>query len=338
MKHIFFIHSYITYLVSLKVIEKEHLDKQDCAFLINRKIIINDVIATYDIEQFGSAGMFPINRNLSKSWSALKSIDIFIDKITGHRPYFFYCPQTSLRIISAFITNRRCKGFNLIEEGLASYFERGVINKSQLPERQSLKVKLNKILGYGNRLPNLHFFDSGYKKAYGISEHSFPSFRDKVVLGNYFIKSNGHNHEYDHKHILVFDALIEAKLVTSEQYLQALESLIEYFIRGSIKDVYFKLHPEQLKAYGSSEIVRAFLNKVHSVRFKELPPDTILEQIIAFNSNLTLYIVISSVGLYAAFAGHKVYSFINHLQGVDGKLANSVEKLPAVFFRHIERI
>jgi hypothetical protein len=77
---------------------------------------------------------------------------------------------------------------------------------------------------------------------------------------------------------------------------------------------------------------------VHSVRFKELPPDTILEQIIAFNSNLTLYIVISSVGLYAAFAGHKVYSFINHLQGVDGKLANSVEKLPAVFFRHIERI
>src|SRR5688572_30340516 len=97
IKHIFYIHSYITYLVSLKIIAKEGLEKKDCIFLINRKIRINESIATYNIEHLCTDKSFSVTRNVLKSWREIKNVDAFIAEITGNQKFYFYCPHTRIK-------------------------------------------------------------------------------------------------------------------------------------------------------------------------------------------------------------------------------------------------
>lgn len=332
MKHIFFIHSYITYLVSSKVIERECLNREDCVFLINRKVIINDTVLKYQIDYLCKSDAIPITGNLLGCWKQLKQIDRFIDKVTSGKNFNLYCPSTRSRFIRILLTNKKCLGYHFIEEGLASYNTLDEVNKKVVNQAFTLKEKINKFLCYGSRLPELLFYDVNYKKVYGINENSFPGFQNKVILNDYNIDgNNARNANYDNAHILVFDALIEFKMLTIEDFLLSLQKLTEYFFKNSVNVVYYKLHPEQLKVNGSGNCIKEILNKENRVRFLQMPEDVILEMVVAKNLNLTFYVIVSSVGLYAAFCGHTVYSFMDSLKEYNERFRKLIEDLPKVF-------
>lgn len=338
MKHIFYIHSYITYLVSVKIIETENLLKKDCIFLINRKVIIQDDVVSYAIDHFCSSEAVPITSNIIGGWQSLKNIDAFIDAITSKEKFYLYLPNTRGRFIGILTTHKKCLGYHFIEEGLASYFRQEQANMNIAVRSFSLKERVNKYLCYGNRLSNLHFYNSNYKNVYGLSVHSFPGFRNRVILKDYVANNKEKEGIYDNAHIIVFDALVEFKIVTYESFIESLRKLIAYFIENSIRVVHYKLHPEQLKVNGCGKSIKEILESVDVVKFLQIPEDTILELVILNNSSLTFYIVVSSVGLYAAFYGHSVYSYMDNLKQGNERFKGLIEDLPNVFLKVIKQI
>lgn len=333
--HLFYVHSYITYLVALKVLEVAKIDKKDAVFLVNRGIVVNDeALKYYRVDKYCTYEGTAISRYFWKGWKLLGEINAFINNILKGRSFYFYTPHSSDNFMRILIAHKKCLGFSYLEEGSAAYYK---MYHHNFPEITSIQ-KVNRFLNYGNSMPRLRFYEPHYLKAYGISQYSFPGFNRRVELKNVF-RCDETTRKFDNAYIIVFDGLVEFKIVTLAKYFLATQKIIDHLEANNIKEVYFKLHPEQLKPVsGTGPVVKEFLNQHINIRFIELPNSAILENIAACNSNLTYYIFFSSVGFYAAVNGHKVYSAINTLEEGNAKIARQMSALPKAYTERIIRI
>lgn len=141
MKHLFYIHSHITYHVSLEVIKHEKLDASDCVFMYGRKF--QPLAAPLGIEQVElpfthhPINSFAVARKFWRGWNKLSDFDRFTQNLVGKNSFRLYTNQSGIDFIRLFISHRQCAGFSFLEEGMASYYSLKEMNTEVGPAGNS---------------------------------------------------------------------------------------------------------------------------------------------------------------------------------------------------------
>lgn len=342
MKHLFYIHSYITYYVGLGVIKYHNLDHADCVLMYGRKF--KPLHSLADIQQVDlpfthhPVNSFAVDRMFWRGWGKLNKFDSFVKKLAKEDKFHLYTNQTGMDFIRLFISHKQCKGYSFLEEGVASYFKLAQVNSEIHPSGSStvffrILLKLN----FRGRLsPEKWFYNSVYDFVYGLSEDSFPGFERKVILTLPFYNSNLMP---DYGHILVLDADPEYGFTSISSVLKALEEGLLYLIGTSVKKLWVKYHPEQASSCKAKQPYEQVFEKYSGkLKIEEVPQHVSLEFVAgnANNSKTVFYVFLSSSGLYAGLCGREVYSFASYMYRFDPQYEQRVQRLPDAFKENVK--
>ena len=329
MRHLFFVHSNITYLVARQVIRTQELPLADCGLLLARNFQPTDSpVATAPLPNV----LFPLTLAVWRTRRKIALVDAVIDELTHTEEFELYCPHTDNNLTRLAVTHPRCAGVSYIEEGMATYAVKGIGSKP-------FSVK-HSVLGYalsGGRLPHLSFYEASYRRAYGIHELAFPDLARKTVVGLPFGTAIG-TPPLDDAQILVFDALIEQHVATPQKLADTLLGLFERYCAAGVRQVYVKYHPMQ----AGNPALQVFYQELMAryagqIEFRELPAAVVLEDVAYTYRNVTFTVIVSSVGFYARLCGQPVYSVARLLAEADPLFRQTSAKLmPPVFFDVVE--
>ncbi len=203
MKHIFLVHSPVTYLVSISVIDELKIPKEDAIIIFER---FNT--GTSHLNYIGIDLHAYFDRKLSfkkivdffKHFSLVERIDFLVNNITNNQKYVAYV-ATLTYSSKTLITHKNCSNFNFIEEGLADYYkEETLSNINPVYSKDSWRSQILKqtkrtltevywvLRGYNFKLLGLPFSYACYHafnnvSFYGLTEESFPLVhKNKVII------------------------------------------------------------------------------------------------------------------------------------------------------------
>ncbi len=300
MKHIFFVHSPITVLVSKLVIKEEKISADDVIFFTSRGTQIEKgQFQNYEFRYYDYSDV-PQTRNLLKCVMTLAMFDAYIKKIIGKTKFKCYVPQNTNRGIELLINSRQCISFSIIEEGAASYYPMEYPNN----EYGNLRVSVWDWIGYMNRLKRKYFYRPDYEKVYGLTEESFPDFRDRIILSWQKLKSNAYNRFHGHA-FLIYDDIIVKSILEDGNILKGVNEFLK--TKDNFNKLYYKFHPRHTEEQKSD--MRELMQQELTIELEELPANFSIELMAVNAQNLTFIINLSSLGFYAAFFEHKVFSY-----------------------------
>jgi hypothetical protein len=334
MKHIFFVHSHITYLVSCGVIKREAIDKSNCAFVVDRSYRIpTGKFVSYDFPFQTYPEHFGVHRKFWVGWYKLMKLDRFILIACSRENYIFYFPKTDFGFFGLVISHKLCKGFSIIEEGLVAYWEKSIFDHNNPVKKLPVHRRLLMSLNYFYRMPTLKYsFDPRYINIYCVSDFAFRGYDRKVVLDlNFETHSEQIINDSTQANVLVFDAIVEYSIVTLANFLSALERLLKALASNSVTHMYFKFHPQQyVTPESANQIRKVFANFAGLMEFRELA-DTISLELLAVQLKPNFYVNTSSVGVYAALFGCTVYSYAYFIIDAEPAYQKIIDKLPDIF-------
>ncbi len=329
MKHVFFIHSHITWLVSGGVIRYRGLACEDVLFVCSRGYEPPDT----SIETIA----FP-DRGWLLTWRPDKwlrdrrELAQFVDRVAQDVDFLWYLPHTGFLFFRAFIQHPRCQGFHLIEEGIGSYYTQDEIAVSM----QRAPVSIPGWRGWLQRrwasLFPPEMADRRYLFAYGSTDEAFPGYERRVK-----VELVGRTQPSDENidTVLVMDNFLETGLVDERTFFSCLDELMTMLANQGCKKVHYKLHPGQHVDPRYAPRLRQMLQgNRYGVDFKELPASFCLE-LLAATGRPCFYIFISSVGYYAAVSGCRVYSMASRLAAIDARYTVIKDIIPEVMSRRV---
>ena len=328
MKHVFFVHSQITKLISLGIISKLSLKPQDIAIITYRGIEFYPDYQThvfpfshYPVESF------PLQKSFFPSKATLHSLDDFINKITERQSFVAYLPQLNERMLELIVSHPKCSKYNLIEEGKLSFTEL----QHRKIQKYSKKEYFWLVLNYGRRLSRTRtYLPDTYHRAFKFSDAAFPNY-PRVEQVNLQYSCD----RLDYHNVLVLEPLVEAGIFKIENYLIGLEKLIKILKRKNIETLHYKFHPEQQLNTSKSQILKLF-KAITDLSLVALESDISLEEI-AINSPVDFYSISSSMLYYAKSLGSSSYSFLN-LIPPSQELTRYFEIQPQAFKENISYI
>lgn len=322
MKHVFFVHSHITYLVSRGVIRERGLAPADVLFVCARG---------YPPPADGYQWVdFPERRwvltwRLGQWFAQKRELAQFIDRVAGGRDFAWYLPHTAVSYFHAFIGHPLCRGFHLIEEGMGAYFTAEAIGPVLRQLVSSRPGWRGWVLRLWVRLRPPVFADPRYLTAWGCTDDAFPGYprRRKVEIAG-VLPAAAESIET----VVVFDGALETHIATPEAFFRCVQDLVEQLSRDGRSTVFYKLHPVQYRDTRYTPRLRQLLDaNTHGVRFVELAPDFCLEALAAAGQ-ACFYVFLSSVAIYAAEGGCRVYSMSDRLAALDPTYRAAAKDLP----------
>lgn len=322
MKHIFVVHSHITYLAALGVIEHDGLSLSDCV-LVSPSYQRAEPVAV-QIMPFLSglrANRFSIGCYLQPS----KHIDRAINRLTNGERYTLYFSVT-LPLVRVLMSNALCGEFHLLEEGVSAYvawfdlptmttYSRAGFRAGGLVSR--LRDTLLPLLrGYTSRLQALPIFYNAYqhpdRKFYGFSDSSYVQLAvgQRVRLS---FESIARRFDFSAVGVDLSGATIwlgdcvDSSQSDSARYFEALEQgfIKQVVLANSIDRVFVKFHYRESLASRNATLE---LFARHGVEIEVIHDTVIMEIALLSCADAKLYGTYSSLLLYAAFIGHKAYS------------------------------
>lgn len=332
MKTVFFVHSHITYLSALAVIQTEHLPIEDVLILsvsYNRDtpIKVHNII---DVVPKGNL-FVKLKRKFLPQFDSDYAINLFIK----NEPFVLYLawPVYHCKFL---MTHPNCKAFHFIEEGLSAYWNNMTLDEIlfQRAAHQNIRSSLSLsgikermidsmtvFRGYNTaiqHIPNLYFqyISDNRVHYYGFCEDSFClAFRNKHVMN--MAESLK---EYSFEGIPIMDDSVvyvsdynTVSHMSYEDYLLELDDLAHYLTIRKINSVYVKWHykcSNQLK----NNLTTYFKRKYQGV-VTIIPTETIMEIVFIKSRNMTVIGNNSSLLFYAALSGHEALSLANEKNG-----------------------
>lgn len=327
MKHIFSIHSPLTFFVSYAIIDHLKLDKEDVIFISkNYKVPIDDY-KVYSIE-------YPKSKwyNYLQMCNLPAKYDLYIKKLTGGEAFIAYLTWIT-NYEKIIITNPLCKQFHFIEEGIPIYKENNDLYSLTLNyPRQGFRIKslfdksiLNALKtalsGFNQKLLSLHFHYMGYIslsgiKFYGISNNAFynaPQSK-KVILkpspGSEVVRKMAKEIKLDNEVIWIDGSFGKDFGFSENQYHKAIHKAIDRLEKMNLlkRIMYLKLRPNDLNL-DKSYLIKALKNKEYHVEI--LPDNIVLESVFLLSKNCIVIGALSTALETAQVFGHKSYSIIS---------------------------
>ncbi|QNF33813.1 hypothetical protein HUW51_14190 [Adhaeribacter swui] len=325
MKHVFFVHSTITSIIAEAIIEHENILIKDVIIILDREAVIDNKFLSFKWQFTSPPDQFPAHFNITKSFKKLWLFDRYIKEITYNDSFYLYVPQTGIKSIQLLISNSKCLGYSIMEEGLGSYKHKNIIDS------KNYKIGFYVRIAYLFRIKNKNPMMDGYKKLYAISSKAFPGYNNLIVLNpNFQYNSIKLKYKYDNSIIWIFDAISIYNITKIQFHIGGILKLLKYFEEKRYNKIYFKLHPAQL-GRNEDEYFRKMLSVDNKILFEEIPYSVPIESIAKSNNNIKFFVNISSIGFYANLFGNEVYSYANYIAEFDSNYNEYLESFPQVF-------
>lgn len=332
MKHIFYVHSYVTYLVTLGVIEHNKIQDEDVLLISARNAVTQKRFKEIDFSSkypklFGipcyGEGLFFL-----KNLRFIKSFDGDINRFCHTDRFLCYLPTDKHFGQQLLMTHKNCVGISYIEEGLFTY--NNEFKKRTWPFH-GLLGSLKRYLNTGNRNINplkrnngssvlFTLFDPYYYRTDLSIRCVMPSIPDIEYNGIILENTN----------ILMMNAFKDASVQVQQQLLLLLEKFAEELFERKEK-IYIKHHPY------ATEILKRQIELVFSksgVCYDVLDASLNTELMLFNSRNLSIYGFFSAAMLYGAMMGHKsitfLYCFETQSQSCREYIANNFP-IPEVF-------
>ena len=283
--NIFYVTSFITEKVSQRVIEEEELEEY--LFISSprydtksEKSVSSEKI--YKIKK-------PIKSNLVENWSSIIRGNRKLSRLCKDK-FDLYVPNTKITNVNIIMSHKKCGEFSFIEEGFTSYCNFDSIKKPTVKAERKIK---NYIAYLGVEVEK-EMFEEGYKKAYGISNYSFPKWERKKVIEPKFSKGNTKFDISKKSCILVLDSMRTISERKQKIYLSCLSRVVS-IMENKYEKVYYKLHPDNYD--GIEEVVFGSTIENSECIAEEIDKHVPIEEF-AIRSGLDVIVNLSSTGLY----------------------------------------
>ena len=337
MKHIFLVHSPVTFLVSVSVINELKISAEDAIIIFERfEKISGEQYVCADLNE-GFDKKFSIKKIVDyfRHFSMVKRIDLLANKLTDKQKFVAYIAALTYSSKSL-ITHAGCVSFNFIEEGLTNYYKEETLHSlnpvySKYSWRTSVlkqpKTVLNEIYwllrGYNFKLLGLPFSYSSYNFInnvvfYGLSNDSFPLINEQKKTIVPFNKNNfqsiklNYNINLDNKFIWIGDAGVKMHGFSESLYLNGIkEGCINFLKQNGVQNILIKFHRDE--AQDLRQAVQNLYNK-NNISYEVIPDSVIMELLLFEAKNVTLIGVYSSLLYYASIMGHHSFSIYNFLK------------------------
>src|SRR6266496_1229351 len=338
MKHLFLVHTPITYLSSVSIISKLGLQREDAIIFFiqfDKAISSSDQYISITLNEF-----YKKERSFKKLYNYFRyfnipgRIDPIIDATINNEKFVAYVPVLTF-IHKLFITHPNCCAFNFIEEGLAHYYKEETLENldpgySKDLWRSSISQNTKKVLnemylvlrGYNFKLQGLPFSYSCYNsfehvRFYGLTQDSFPliDVRKKVIIPfekkRFALQKPEYNVNLDGKIVWIGDASVLRHGFSASIYIKGIKDGCIGFIKNrGEKEIFIKFHrdePVQLR----TAIKKLF--QENGISFQIIPDSVIMELLLFKAENVTLVGIYSSLLYYASIMGHhsfSIYEFV----------------------------
>jgi len=333
MRHLFLVHSNLTHLLARRVVEYEGIEPEDVALLVRRRYRPDERrfrVVHLPIYK-GVRKPLPKRFGLLYGRRRLRAVDGLLYEITEGHPFHFYVPHTLKRFERVVLSHPSCAGFSFLEEGLAAYRTREELGRI-VPRVATSRTQR---IAYRGRLGEREFYRAGNTKAYGLSSWSFPDVEGRVVFDDLF--RDAYSGDLSSiENVLVFDNASVTGKIRLETVLRCVDRALTKLSGEGMKSLHYKFHPAQA---GSDEIERlesllaGYAPQIHCQR---LPDDAVLEGIAQAAPRVSFHQNVSSVGLYAAFAGCSVRSFAGYVIEAEPRFRRVYESQPGIYHELVE--
>lgn len=320
MKHIFTVHSPITFLTAISIIKKNKLAEDDI-------IIFSTNYEPPSSLPYLKKSFESINKNILIkifNWNTPKEYDRYIDSFLEKDEKFIAYVDLMHMYQRILITNKRCKSFSFIEEGTASYIlpntieDIGYIHKKKSDRYNSIKEIILDIRlflrGYNSKLISMAYTPQSYNEIadhfYCFSKYAFPRVDENkkeiinlktIEFKDFFINIPILNHDI----IWIEESFTYVYNIPEIQYEIAIKETIKK-IGNLFKDktIYLKKRPKQETR---NSLVYKILSE-NGYEIKILDDKIILEVLLLKSNNCFLVGNVSSLLFYGNLFGHKSYS------------------------------
>lgn len=280
----------------------------------------------YDIKK-------PLKKNIISNWKSIRKGNKKIDQISEEE-FSLYVPNTNIEEVRIMLSHRSCKSFSYLEEGFTSYCEFGSIHNKTGKLR-----KVKNWISYMGKIEEGRIFKKGYKKAYGISDYSFPNWERKEKLNVELEAEKARRVLEGDSCILALDSMRTLNESKEKAYVSSLLRTIN-LLKNNYKKIYFKIHPDSYE-FDNDKFFRLLIeNSLCEV--EELDQDCSVERL-SLKYNSDVIVNLSSVGLYCLlYSDCNVYTFYptfkRHAKalGVEEENILGFEKfVPDVFWNNV---
>lgn len=258
MKHVFFIHSPITNMVTREIIHSKNLNKKDC-IIISLDIYEKNIVKHYF--EGVPIHIFPQEKFSKKKQSILArelSLYFWINKKLNFKKYIYYTIHDKVFLSKYISNNFKCKEYYYIEEGLGSFHQENSSHYTykqyniyeyiykllpvRLPRFIAIKkINLKRILPKATFLAPSTLYSNfeKLKGAYKISEKAFQFIDNTVLL---CFTSSGKKLDVSDAPFFIFDNLVDSQICT----LKTLTNVFKMFLEEEkITILNIKFHPLQ---------------------------------------------------------------------------------------------
>ena len=323
--HAFIVHSGLTLQACRAVIRHLDLAEDEVVVIAGRGFgtrLMDEFREVWDLDLMAYPKVDIFKATLT-IWSQVRRFDDHFKQLLGGREYHFYTVHLMGYFYQLLASHPSCTGFSFIEDGLLSY-------RSRANVRRSIGVPQ---LGWGrfrryllqDRLALDWPYDVRAHAAYGFSDHSYADWKlNRVVLEPRWprIDLSGSLPKGSVVCILA-PAYSSSKVRWSPEQYFAVMSDLSHLLRGLRVPIYLKYHPDQ-KPDERMLIRTIFRNTIGSV--EEIGDDVQVESL-CVDGDVTVLSCGSSVGLYAALWGRRVYSYMSLFNRVAPAVVADWEKV-----------
>ena len=336
MKHIFTVHSSLTFLVAYATIKHLNLNKED--------VLIISSNYTVPLDDFKVVPSFTEARNSTlvqklRYFNVPKSFDNYLNTYLKGLKFTAYVDLMSY-FQKILVTHNQCQEFHFIEEGNSAYQTNDDLEDITWHERQhawrssgvlDFKSIIRIFRGYNLRLLSLPYIYSAYAymedtKFFSFSNNAFynTSLHKRVLVkpsvGDVNIKKLAGGHFLNEATIWLDGSNGRYTGLEESYYYDAIKKAIPLMKeKGIIQDkVYVKLRPG-IKDISTNTLVSILRSK--GINVDVIPNDLILEAFFMQSNNCNVIGVLTAALEYAHVFGHKAYS-----------IYGLFEKQPPTFF------
>ena len=348
MKHIFTIHSPITFLMAFSIARQEKLNQED--------VVVISSNYTLPIP-FGM--VIPAFSEINQSWRAKfasfnvgKAFDFYVKDIIGSSKFTAYVDimHTYQKLL---VTHENCKDFHFFEEGTDSYmlpqsledFTRTSVSTQFRNKKypNNLREVLRTLRGYTSALHSLPYHSQSYqyektRKYYCLSNYCYPEINSaqKIQVKPNFDKKElnilSSSIQLNNAIVIVEETYPDKYGLTDEEYKRILGlTFKKLVIAKDNSEIYLKLRPAKKDL--DSRLTR-LLDEL-GFKFNIIPNNTLAEGLFINSQNLKVVGFVSSLLMYASIFGHDGYSMIHLMKNKQKTRFDSINGFDKLVY-HLE--
>lgn len=343
MKHIFLIHSSITYYVSLSVIQHDKIPLYDVIFLLDRNyrnIYSKIQVQTVNISKWER---FPYPLTISSIVNSkyyIRSIDKKINEICSKDIYTLYIPTASTLFNQVLITNSLCVGYHFIEEGIANY-RYNLYNEPAVSRSKAIALTCKIYNMLHSRLTLDYPFLKSYKKKafnpqyyYLENRYHLQNVKDNTILLPFYKEQECDDFIFSNSQIFIMSPLVEFNLCSIDNLIKVIHY---YFAQLKSRSIYIKYHPVQ------NENIKEMIVEVASkfkIAVNEIELNLPMEQVLAYSDNAKWIGFESSLLFYATILNSttQTYSLSNRLAKLDSRYNKWLNSLPNLILNSSQQL